>query len=52
VHISNIHRREPLYHRSLISSVATGVIAGLGAHGYVLALEAISEMVRQGEPAA
>jgi 3-dehydroquinate dehydratase II len=50
VHISNIHRREPLYHRSLISSVATGVIAGLGAHGYVLALEAISEMLRQGEP--
>jgi 3-dehydroquinate dehydratase II len=50
VHISNIHRREPLYHRSLISSVATGVIAGLGAHGYVLALEAISEMLREGEP--
>jgi 3-dehydroquinate dehydratase-2 len=51
VHISNIHRREPLYHRSYISYVATGVIAGLGAQGYVLALEAISEMLRQGEPA-
>ena len=50
VHISNIHRREPLYHRSYISYVATGVVAGLGAHGYVLALEAISEMLRQGEP--
>jgi 3-dehydroquinate dehydratase II len=50
VHISNIHRREPLYHRSYISYAATGVIAGLGAHGYVLALEAISEMLRQGEP--
>jgi 3-dehydroquinate dehydratase II len=51
VHISNIHRREPLYHRSYISYAATGVIAGLGAQGYVLALEAISEMLRQGEPA-
>jgi 3-dehydroquinate dehydratase II len=51
VHISNIHRREPLYHRSYMSYAATGVIAGLGAHGYVLALEAISEMLRQGEPA-
>jgi 3-dehydroquinate dehydratase II len=50
VHISNIHRREPLYHRSYISYAATGVIAGLGAQGYVLALEAISEMLRQGEP--
>jgi 3-dehydroquinate dehydratase-2 len=51
VHISNIHRREPLYHRSYISYAATGVIAGLGAQGYVLALEAVSEMLQQGEPA-
>jgi 3-dehydroquinate dehydratase-2 len=51
VHISNIHRREPLYHRSYISYAATGVIAGLGAQGYVLALDAISDMLRQGEPA-
>jgi 3-dehydroquinate dehydratase-2 len=51
VHISNIHRREPLYRRSYISYAATGVIAGLGARGYALALDAISEMLRQGEPA-
>jgi 3-dehydroquinate dehydratase-2 len=51
VHISNIHRREPHYHRSYVTYAATGVIAGLGAQGYVLALEAISEMLRQGEPA-
>jgi 3-dehydroquinate dehydratase-2 len=51
VHISNIHRREALYHRSYVSYAATGVIAGLGAQGYVLALEGISEMLRQGEPA-
>ena len=39
VHLSNIHRRESIYHRSLISTVATGVIAGLGVEGYVLALQ-------------
>jgi 3-dehydroquinate dehydratase-2 len=50
VHISNIHRREPHYHRSYVSYAATGVICGLGPHGYVLALDAIAEMLRQGEP--
>jgi 3-dehydroquinate dehydratase II len=30
LHISNIHRREEIYHRSLVSRVATAVIAGLG----------------------
>ena len=39
VHISNIHRREAHYHRSYVSLVATGVIAGLGAAGYVAALD-------------
>jgi 3-dehydroquinate dehydratase-2 len=38
VHISNIHRREAHYHRSYVSLVATGVIAGLGTAGYVAAL--------------
>jgi 3-dehydroquinate dehydratase II len=38
LHISNIHRREEIYHRSLVSKVATGVIAGLGAKGYPLAI--------------
>jgi 3-dehydroquinate dehydratase-2 len=44
VHISNIHRREEHYHRSFVSHAATGVIAGLGAEGYVLAVKAIQEM--------
>jgi 3-dehydroquinate dehydratase-2 len=52
VHISNIHRREPHYHRSYVSYAATGVICGLGAQGYLLALDAISELLRQGEPGA
>jgi 3-dehydroquinate dehydratase-2 len=39
VHLTNIHAREEFRHHSYVSGVATGVIAGLGVHGYVLALE-------------
>jgi 3-dehydroquinate dehydratase-2 len=39
VHISNIHAREQFRHHSVISAVATGVIAGLGVDGYRLAIE-------------
>ncbi|GIE82744.1 3-dehydroquinate dehydratase [Actinoplanes philippinensis] len=42
VHISNVHAREEFRHRSVISAVATGVIAGLGFDGYRLALEHIA----------
>ena len=42
VHITNIHRREPMYHKSLVSLAATGVICGLGPLGYELALTALS----------
>lgn len=45
LHISNIHRREPLYHNSLVSTVATAVIAGLGANGYVVAMKAMMDLV-------
>src|SRR3569832_2430595 len=41
LHISNIHRRESLYHNSLVSKVATSVIAGLGANGYRVAVASI-----------
>lgn len=41
VHISNVYKRESFRHHSTISSVATGVICGLGTIGYELALEAI-----------
>ncbi|PZE22218.1 type II 3-dehydroquinate dehydratase [Paenibacillus xerothermodurans] len=41
VHISNIHKREQFRHVSVIAPVALGHIAGLGAEGYQLALQAI-----------
>lgn len=41
VHISNPHAREEFRHTSVISAVATGVIAGFGFDSYVLALELI-----------
>jgi 3-dehydroquinate dehydratase II len=44
VHITNIHRRDAIYHHSLVSKVASAVIAGLGAGGYRAAIRAIAEM--------
>ena len=45
LHISNIHKREAIYHNSLVSKVATAVIAGLGPDGYGVAVRAISDMI-------
>lgn len=41
VHLSNLYQRESFRHKSYISGAATGMICGLGAQGYLLALEAI-----------
>ncbi len=46
VHITNIHRRDPQYHHSLISLAATGVICGMGPNGYLLALRAMAEALQ------
>jgi len=40
VHLSNVHAREPFRKHSYFSDLATGVISGLGAEGYALALQA------------
>ena len=44
-HISNIHKREPIYHRSYVSMRADAVMAGLGAKGYATAIEAMLGMI-------
>ena len=44
VHISNPHAREEFRHTSVISGVATGVIAGFGFDSYLLAFEAIRRL--------
>lgn len=49
LHISNVHKREAIYHHSLVSAVATAVIMGLGPDGYRTAVE--SMVRRLGPPA-
>ena len=48
LHISNIHRREEIYHRSLVSRVATAVIAGLGPEGYRTAVAELRRLAAAG----
>lgn len=47
LHITNIHRREAVYQHSLMSKVATAVIAGLGPQGYRSAVEAACRMTAE-----
>ena len=48
LHISNIHSREEFRHKSLISAVVTGIICGLGPNGYILAINAMHELLKHG----
>jgi 3-dehydroquinate dehydratase II len=45
VHLSNIFRREPYRRHSFISEGARGVICGLGPQGYLLALDALADII-------
>jgi 3-dehydroquinate dehydratase II len=45
VHLSNTHKREDFRQRSYVSRAAEGVICGFGAHGYILALEAMAALL-------
>ena len=47
LHISNIHKREPIYHKSYMSAVVTAIIAGLGPNGYPTAVRAIRALVER-----
>ena len=48
LHISNIYKREEFRHKSLISDVVTGIICGLGTNGYILAINAMQELLKHG----
>ena len=46
LHISNIYKREEFRHKSMISDVVTGIICGLGVNGYILAINAMQELLK------
>lgn len=46
IHLSNIYKREPFRHKSLMSDVVTAQITGFGVRGYTMALEAMAELVQ------
>jgi len=46
VHLSNIYKREPFRHKSMIAEVATATLCGFGHPGYYMALEAIARMLK------
>ena len=48
LHISNIYKREEFRHKSMLSGVVTGIICGLGANGYILAINAMHELLKNG----
>jgi len=50
LHLSNIDKREPFRHTSLIADIVTARMAGFGAHGYILALEAMARMLSEESP--
>ena len=47
VHLSNIYRREPFRHKSLIADIVTARIAGFGKDGYIMAVEAAADMLKR-----
>jgi 3-dehydroquinate dehydratase-2 len=47
VHLSNPYAREPFRQRSFIAKAATGVICGLGANGYAIAVDAIAALLKE-----
>ena len=49
LHISNIHAREAFRHHSYVAQAATGIICGFGAHGYVLAIDAMARLIECAE---
>ncbi len=47
LHITNIYNREEFRHKSLISKTATGIICGFGVSGYIMALDAMKNILKK-----
>jgi len=47
IHLSNIYKREAFRHKSMLSDIVTGQIAGFGHYGYQMALNAVANMVNE-----
>ena len=46
LHITNIYNREEFRHKSLISKLATGILCGFGTNGYIMALQAMKNYLK------
>ena len=46
VHLSNVYQREPFRHKSFLSPIARGVICGFGVNSYLLALDAMADILK------
>ncbi len=46
IHLSNIYKREPFRHKSMLCDVVTGQIAGFGIYGYVMAIDAVDNIFK------
>ncbi len=47
LHITNIYNREEFRHKSMISKLASGILCGFGADGYIMALKAMKNLLKK-----
>jgi len=47
IHLSNIYKREPFRHKSMVADIATAQISGFGVQGYGFALEGLARLINE-----